>query len=103
MLRYTLGRARFPVPLSSKKLARPSELLGALLVCAAEAGLEDYVDSLMIHFDHRWVNAFVPSNYAEFGQSSISLGDNFTRHIGHDLWTLQDVRTVLLSNVADAS
>lgn len=87
---YTAIRAGMQVPIDSRSIARPSSLLAVVLQCAHAVRLNE-LDSAMRAFDGRWINSFVPSDYADFGQPMIANGLNNTQRIGFGAWTLADL------------
>ena len=76
-----------------RQMARPSELMTVLARVAALYGLEDEVDPSFIKFDRQNFNAYVPSDYADFGSAMIRNGVNATFGIGHHVFSIGDIIT----------
>lgn len=76
--------------LSWSELAKPSEMLGLLLILSAMMQLEDVTDPYMADIDHMTFNIFVPTAYKDFALDIIP-GTNHTYQIGHGVWTVSDL------------
>lgn len=72
-------------------LARPTELLSALLLLGRSFGLDDALDPHLQILDHVSLNVFLPRDHREFGRPTIRNGINYTYAIGREVWTLEDL------------
>jgi hypothetical protein len=95
---YTIGRSFGEPDLDSNLIARPSQLLAALMLSGVTHELAEDWDRLLISLDHKSTNIFLPDNYLDFGAEVIYEGVNYTFTIGHDVWTLGDLVTLFDKN-----
>jgi hypothetical protein len=72
-------------------LARPSELITALLKLATRYDLDGVFDESLAELDHLPINAFFCSDYTAFAKPYMSEGHNHSMLIGHDIWKVRDL------------
>lgn len=89
---YTIARAFGETIADLRSIAKPSQLLAVLMLCADSLGLADSLDKRLISLDHKSTNIFLPDRYLDFAAEIIHEGVNYTFTIGHDVWTLKDLR-----------
>lgn len=95
---YTIARAFGKPDHDINMIARPSQLLAALMLSGSKLGLAKDWDPHLATFDHKSTNIFLPDNYLDFGSEIVYEGANHTFMIGHDVWTLEDLRNLFDKN-----
>ena len=91
ILRFLIARQTGEADRVRSSLARPTELLTVLLRAAAFFDLEDAFDPWLIRFDGVDLNAFLPTNYADFAEDTIRNGVNAGYRIGQDVFTVAEL------------
>jgi hypothetical protein len=99
-LRYTLARAGAPSLVEPHELANPSELLSVMLLWGHRLGLNEAWDPNLETLDGRSVNTYIPDDYTIFGDQIMGGGRNYTRQIGHGVWTLEEYGAFFENEVA---
>jgi hypothetical protein len=87
---YSLARAGTGSPISYDDLANPTELLSVLFLLGSRLGVSEQWDKRLVTFDGLTTNAYVPDSYLQFGETSVTGGNNFTCRLGHGVWTVSD-------------
>ena len=91
VITYLLLRHNAPSDLNIELVAQPSELAMVLLRSSTLFGLKHEVDLGLSELDHLPVNAYLPSDFDNFGASHIPGGRNAIFQIGDDVWCVDDV------------
>ncbi|HJS13160.1 hypothetical protein [Sphingopyxis sp.] len=100
ILGYLIARAAQPGGVRAKFIARPTELMLALLRAAPHFDLADEFDAALEQVDHLALNAYLPENFQEFGDAIIRGGKNAVFQIGHDVWSVADIEAAWPGNPA---
>ena len=86
---YVLLRAAGGLPTDLRLLAGPSQILPGLLLPGAHLGMAGEWNRRLISFDGRYMDFFLPSDYRDFGSTSIPNGTNYDPRLGYGIWTLR--------------
>jgi hypothetical protein len=84
VLRYLMERGAPDLENRLAKTARPTELLAVLLAVCSRRNASEVVDPFMDQLDHHNCNVYLPDDYRQFAESSISGGVNITFQVGFE-------------------
>lgn len=91
VLGYLVARENQPTQLTIDLIARPTELVLALLRLSRLFDLTDEFDTSLVALDHLPLNAYLPDDYRQFGDENIAGGTNAMFAIGDDFWTIAEL------------
>jgi hypothetical protein len=91
VLGFLIDRAIPSAHASVDIVAQPTELVLVLLRASRLFDLADEFDVALQSLDHLALNAYLPDNFCDFGAEQIAGGINAVFHIGHDIWTIEDI------------
>jgi hypothetical protein len=91
LLGYLIAREAGVLRQRLKLVARPTELGTVLLRIGHLFGLDDTIDYALAEIDHLSINAYLADDFTQFGRTKMPGGVNATYHIGHDLWTVEEL------------
>jgi hypothetical protein len=93
ILSYLISRIDQADDPNLELVAQPTELVSVLLRASRLFDLHDEFDLSLSALDHLAINAYLPDEYRGFADEVISGGSNIVRHIGHDIWTVDELET----------
>jgi hypothetical protein len=93
VLGFLIARAVPPKEASVDMIAQPTELVVVLLRASRLFDLVDEVDTALERIDHLALNAYLADNFSDFGAEQITGGVNAVFHVGHDIWSVEDIET----------
>lgn len=91
VLDYLRARADVGGAVPAEMIARPTELVLALMRLARLSGLDEEFDLALCDLDHLDVFGYLPRGFQEFGEEHMDGGLNLVYKIGHDVWSVSDV------------
>jgi hypothetical protein len=93
VLDFLIARTVPPAEASIDMVAQPTELVLVLLRACRLFDLAGEFDTSLESLDHLALNAYLPDDFRDFGAEQIRGGINAVFHIGHDIWSVEDVET----------
>jgi len=93
ILSYLISRIDQADEPNLELVAQPTELVSVLLRASRLFDLHEEFDLSLSALDHLAINAYLPDEYRGFADEVISGGINVVRHIGHDIWTVDELET----------
>lgn len=93
ILSYLISRMDQAGEPNLELVAQPTELVSVLLRASRLFDLHEEFDLSLSALDHLAINAYLPDEYRGFADEVISRGINVVRHIGHDIWTVDELET----------
>lgn len=72
-------------------VAQPTELGSVLIRSAHLLGVDEMFDEVLHELDHLALNAFIATDFRQFGDDMITDGGNATYMIGQDIWTVAEL------------
>lgn len=93
ILSYLISRIDQADEPNLELVAQPTELVSVLLRASRLFDLHDEFDLSLCALDHLAIIAYLPDDYRGFGDEVITGGINVVRHIGHDIWTVDELET----------
>jgi hypothetical protein len=91
VLSYLIARGEHALDQVLDLVAQPTELGAVILMSSRLVGLEDTFDHSLHEIDHVPLNAFIATDYRQFGNEVIESGGNATYLVGHDFWTIEEL------------
>ena len=96
---YLVLRRENEVEKDALFLQKPSELLSVILPGAALFDLDEASDDSLIELDHQGFAFFVPGSYRSFHQRRMNEGLSVVFQVGHNIWSLKDMRRIWRENI----
>lgn len=93
VLGFLMARSAPPEEASIDMVAQPTELVLVLLRSSRLFDLAGEFDTSLESLDHLALNAYLPEDFRDFGAEQIRGGINAVFHIGHDIWSVEDIET----------
>jgi hypothetical protein len=93
VLGFLIARTAPPAESSIDMVAQPTELVLVLLRASRLFDLAGEFDTALESLDHLTLNAYLPDDFRDFGAEQIAGGINAVFHIGHDIWSVEDIET----------
>lgn len=91
VLGYLVSRDSHPKQPNIELVAQPTELVMVLLRSSSLFDLTHEIDVSLPMLDHLALNAYLPSDYSDFGAEHIAGGVNALFQVGHDFWRVSEL------------
>ncbi len=89
-LKYLRQRGSDPTLIKYSGIALPNTILPIMMACAKALGMNDVMDPCLIRWNKIATSLFIPKFGSSFGDKAMEEGNNITRSIGSDVYTVDE-------------